>query len=352
MNSFISNFKAWFLCLALIICIELLYGVYAEPRYMERTNLLQYAFARPELPQRLYTWHKLDAFSSRQWDVVQVGDSSGLHGIDPRIVQRYLPGGVSYLNMSCCANQGYTGYYNILKFMLERTGAKIAVLHVTPYTLPSEATWGDDGAALWGNESIKVFGNDIGNELAFPGNLLRFPSLASRKSVTHDVFYLGDKFMRRDSPLASNENYLQFLSMYVATQGWIPANDVPGSIPSGECEIKTPEHFQWRKLNRQTVLESVLEAFAALARDHRAQLVVVFQPVGCVVGSGVGSASATAALSRFSNANPDVLVPFPLIETWDSEKFLVPAHIGNEWVPDASMRLGVALRDVYSNGNK
>lgn len=354
MSSFISSFKAWALALVVIGAVEAAYYAYAAPRHMDRTNLLQYGFAQSELPQRLFTWHKMRDLARHDWEIVQVGDSSGFHGIDPRLVEKYLPAGYDYVNMSCCANQGFRGYYNVLKYMLENVPTlKYAVLYFTPYTMPRVETWlDDDGAALWGDPNIKVFGGAIGDEVNPPWVWLRLPTLAARRDVTHEVFFLGGLLRSRDEALSDNENYLAFLHSFQETKGWMPANDHPVYISPEECRMEVPKYFDIWSLRETSILEEVLDAYAELAGRHGVKLAVVFQPSGCTLGSGDGSRAAREALARFAAAHPDVAVPFPLIESWDPEAFLVPAHVRNEWVPKTTERLGRALKDIIRRDHR
>jgi hypothetical protein len=93
-------------------------------------------FAHDETPQRAFVYDKIRAFAGWHPTIVQSGDSSGSYGIEPSVVMRHQPPGVTYLNMSCCANLGYNVYYNILDFMLTHNpSVRYAVLYITPYTM-------------------------------------------------------------------------------------------------------------------------------------------------------------------------------------------------------------------------
>lgn len=137
MNSYISHFKEWIVAAAILLVLEGTIYAVAAPDPFDRTNFLQFSFGRAEPAQRLFVFHKLRAFEHSSPTIVQAGDSSGFYGIEPSVVMRHLPQGVSYLNMSCCANLGFRGYYNILEFMAEHnTSVRYMVLHFTPYTMP------------------------------------------------------------------------------------------------------------------------------------------------------------------------------------------------------------------------
>jgi len=353
MNSFISHFKPWLLALALLIAIETIVYAVGRPSEFDRTSFLQFSFARDETPQRLFVYDKIKSFAYSNPTIVQSGDSSGFYGIEPAKVMKHLPAGMSYLNMSCCANLGFNGYYNLLKFMAERNKSiKYMVLHFTPYTMPRPEMWDSDGAALWGTPDIKVFGDAIYHEFMSPWRVLELPSLGYRRDVSDRVYYINGLLSRRDRPMLNNENYLEFLRIYKQTLGWMPETDHRVAVPPTECDIPTPTFFSARRLGYKSYLEEVLDSFADLAKRHDAKLVIVFQPVACVVGSGKLNADARAIIERFKQAHPEVAVPFPLIESWPADMFSVPAHIRREYTDRLGDRLGKAMAEIISADNR
>jgi hypothetical protein len=368
MSSSISRSKAWFLAAAIIVAYEAIIGVMAAPSLFERTNFLQHMFARAEPMQRLFVFHKLKAFEHSNPTVVQSGDSSGFYGIEPSVVMKHLPKDVSYLNMSCCANLGFNGYYNIFEFMARRNPSlRYMVLHITPYTMPRPETWNADGANLWGTPGLEVFGDAVYNEFVAPRQIMHPPSLAYRGRVTQVAYSLprllgyrlGQRspdpqvlpaggeapvdFLRADSPM-----YLEFLGTVTPARGWMPESDIRGGVYASECEIPTPDFLDFRTRLRKTYLEEVFDSFAALAKRHDAILVIVFQPVACVFGTGEPSAIARAVVAKFKRDHPDVEIPFPLIETWPAEIFSVPAHVRREYTDRIGDRLGNAMAEIVA----
>ena len=347
MNSFILHFKAWIVAAIAIVAIE--GGVYAarQPSRFDSTNFLQFSFLRDETPQRLFMYHKLASFAESEPTIVQSGDSSGFYGIEPEAIMHYLPEGVSYLNLSCCANLGFNGYYNVFRFMAERNKKlRYFVLHITPYTMPRPELWDNDGAALWGDTNIKVFGDAIYREFMSPQHYAYPPSLAFRRNVSDRVFYLNGLLGSLDRPLLQNENYLEFLRIYKSTRGWMPENDVRNGVYASECDIPESEFFDVRHLAWKTYTEGVLDAYAELAQKYQKTLIVVFQPVACVYGTGRGSAKTRQAIEHFKSEHPEVEVPFPLITTWSADLFSVPAHIVHEHTELLSERLGPVMADI------
>jgi hypothetical protein len=349
MSSFISPFKAWLAAGVILVAIEAAIQLVSPRSPFDRTNFLQFSFARDETPQRLFVYDKIKAFADSNPTIVQSGDSSGFYGIEPAEVTKSLPAGTSYINMSCCANLGFRGYYNLLDFMLARSPqARYAVLYITPYTMPRPETWDSDGAALWGANDIKVFGNAVYQNFISDWRIFNLPSLSFRREVTDRVFYLQGLLGNLDRPRLNNPNYLEFLRTFRQAGGWVPENDIPRGVYRIECDVPTPTFFSIRTMSQRTYLEEIFDAYAELAHRHHVTLVIAFQPVACIFGTGKGSAQARDAIARFQRANPDVEIPFPLIETWPSEMFSVPAHVRKQYTNKTGDRLGQALAEIMA----
>ena len=90
--------------------------VVRRPDDDERSNFLSLSYLRPEV-HRLIVDEKLRAFARSSPDIIQIGDSTGFYGVNSDIVTNHL-GGLRYLNLSCCANMGFDGYYAVAHFML------------------------------------------------------------------------------------------------------------------------------------------------------------------------------------------------------------------------------------------
>jgi len=350
MSSYISHFKGWIAAAVMLLAIESAVYIQIAPSPYDRTNFLQFSFAHDETPQRLFIYDKIKAFADSQPTIVQTGDSSGFYGIEPAVVIRHLPAGMTYLNMSCCANLGYNGYYNILDFMLiHNPSIRYAVLHITPYTMPRPELWNSDGAALWGAPDVKVFGGAVYEEYLSAWRIFHLPSLALRRQVTDFFYYLNGRFNDPDRPLLNNVNYLEFLRVFRQTRGWMQESDARLGVAATECDVPTPEFFSFRSMSYKTYLQEILEDYAALVRRHHAKLIVVFQPVACTLGSGAGSAKARATIEQFKRDNPDVSIPFPLIDTWPADMFSVPAHIRHEYTDLIGDRLGKAMAAIMAH---
>lgn len=350
MSLSISPFRSWLYALAALIALEALVFFSAPTHEFERTNFLELAFVKGDTPQRLFMYDKITALAEAPHEIVQSGDSSGFYGIEPSVVMDHLPSEVSYVNMSCCANMGFNGYFNMFKLAIERNPAmEYFVLHITPYTMPRSEMWDGDGAALWGPAGITVFGDALYEEFISPvRSLFRLPSLAYRRDVTRTLYYSEGLFVDRDPILSHNVNYLEFNGMFRETLGWAPERDIRYHVPAAECDVPTPTFFSLEHLSQRTYIEEVFSAFADLAAENDVQLVIVFQPVACVFGTGEPNREAREAIARFAEAHPEVEIPFPLIETWHSDMFSVPAHVRREHTDLIGNRLGSALAEIVS----
>src|SRR5438132_6706561 len=103
MRSFIFNFRAVLLALGVIAATEGVCALALRPGLVERTNV-----GLLDLFHNSVLFGKLGAFADSSPDIIQVGDSSGFHGVRPGVVMQDL-GVPKYVNLSCCANTGYRG---------------------------------------------------------------------------------------------------------------------------------------------------------------------------------------------------------------------------------------------------
>ena len=145
MNSFILPFRPWLLALAGLVAIELGYYAVARPPRIAWNSFLDLPFAQTDTFQRLVAHGKIVAFDKADPDIIQVGDSSGLHGVQPPIVMSHIPG-YNYLNLSVATNLGYSGYYNMAKLQLKRSpSARYLVLYASPLGgIPRKSLWDED----------------------------------------------------------------------------------------------------------------------------------------------------------------------------------------------------------------
>jgi hypothetical protein len=348
MSLSILPFRAWICAAVLFAAVEAAIWFAARPDWTDRTNFLEFSFAHDETPQRLFVLEKIKAFVNSNPTIVQSGDSSGFYGIDPRVVATHLSMNEKYVNMSCCANLGFRGYYNLLDLIARQNqSVRYLILHFTPYTMPRPEMWDTDGAALWGVPDVKVFGEAVYQEFLSPWRaILHVPSLAFRRQVTERAYYINGTFNRLDRPLLNNENYLEFLRLFRQTNGWMPETDVRQVLAATECEVPAPTFFDVGSMSTKTYLEDVLESYARLAQQHHAILVVVFQPVACTFGTGRGSEIARRVIDQFQQRHPEVEIPFPLVETWPADMFSVPAHVRREHTDKLGHRLGQALAEI------
>lgn len=184
-----------------------------------------------------------------------------------------------------------------------------------------------------------------------------------RRQVSSSLYYLRplvDYFRPSPTPAGgeppldylrvvshSDDPYLEFLRVFRETRGWMPENDPRGSgVYASECDIPVPKFFNIRTLSYKSYLEDVLDSYADLAKRHNATLVIVFQPVACVLATGGPSAEARIIVDRFKREHPDVEIPFPLIETWPVDLFSVPAHVRHEYTDLLGDRLGKAFAEI------
>lgn len=172
----------------MIVAAEFGYSAVAARSPVERSGYLNWNFNEPELFHKALIYAKLRNAAAAKPAIIQVGDSSGLHGIVPAIVEKYVPG-LRYENLSCCANTGFDGYYNIAQFMLRHAlSIKAVVLYITwnnialdPAQMGPEVVGGPDR---------------LRNAFGQFSSLTSPPTLAARENVLRSVYTLDRTLIR------------------------------------------------------------------------------------------------------------------------------------------------------------
>jgi len=115
---FISRFKVFFVAIAIILGIELLLATVVRGSAKYATNFYEFAYGKRESIQKHLIYEKLRVLVEKDADIISVGDSSGLYGVQPALVMERLDG-LRYLSMSTAGDAGYVGYeYMALKIIL------------------------------------------------------------------------------------------------------------------------------------------------------------------------------------------------------------------------------------------
>jgi hypothetical protein len=350
MNSFISSFKALVVAVAVIGIVEISIYAMARPNLVERSNYLDWNYDSSEYLHKLIVFNKLSLFSSSSPDIVQVGDSSGFYGIIPEIVSKFV-GGKKYVNLSCCANTGFDGYYDIAKFVLDRNSkAKTLVLYITPNHLPSiNLQRGDElvGGAARIHESF-----------VSPWASLSPPSQSLRPAITKVVYSLNG-YVRPMSPRYPGAPEARMSRSVKQNLGWWMEDDFRMTERAqqkyftslcGEENIYRPNlldriYYQQNRFGQHEFIpEGVFARFAELAAAHGATLVIAFHPHPCssmwpqdldVLRSMLRSVQA-------KHQNVSVL-PDSIFEHWPSNEFTSFDHLRVGYDVLASARLGRLL---------
>ena len=349
MNSFISSFRALLAALAIIVLVEGGYSVDNASSPVERSNYLNWNFNSDELFHKVVIYEKLQTAVRNKPDIIQVGDSSGFHGIVPRIVDQYL-GGLKYENLSCCANTGFDGYYSITDFMLRNTPEiKAVVLYISLNNPPRDPASVETGV-VGGADRIR---NAFGVLAPFTSP----PTLSAREDLVSAVYTLGNAVSHRGlMPLSTM--WPELIRFLQTERGWFPEHD-PHQVPERQADMLTalcgptgvrtvgghsPEDFT-RDIfgTRRSYAAVELRRLADLAARHNAKLVLMIQPYPCeLAGSLVPALQSdiAAVMADYSN----VIVPDrALYERWPGPWFVSADHLKIGHEDAASRRVGRAV---------
>jgi hypothetical protein len=348
--------------LLLVAAIEIAVLLFAQPHRADRTNFLHLDFANGEVLQRAIVYLKMRNLATVPTDVLQVGDSSGMHGVVPAVMQASL-GGARYLNMNVATTLGYIGYYTIAKYVLENQKTPGTIKYLVLYTnaIGAIPRW-----TLWDDK--KLIGFDLQREFDDTFHrVFQLPSLGVRQPVTRTIYYLNGTLMQPDAPITDNEGFDFFNQIHRLSRGWVRETDVPGDVPADIfrnlrrgpadlgrplVEVKVESFVDWRRLRRVTYMEHVYGRFAELAEKHGAKLIVVFNPVPEAakslytgdreVGVLLEHDQITAELRRLRDLFPGVRFETEFTY-WPDERFSVFSHVATPFAEQNTERLAKRL---------
>jgi hypothetical protein len=343
-SSFISAFRPILVALGVIACLEAAVAVFRHPDDVERSNFLIFSYLRPEIGQRLFIYEKLRKFGRSSPDVIQIGDSSGFYGVNPRLVARYL-GGLDYVNLNCCAVMGFDGYYAVAHFMLRHNPSiKAIVLYMSPLNFLD-------------SQSDDSFADPLQSSFDSLKSYVMPPSLALRRDVTESAYTLGGlgRTSANDNP--EIERRLRFIRDH---NGWFPEDDIRLSGKALDRywhDFCGPDlHFVRNDAQvyyshgllarRESQLFVKVAHLADLAAGYGAKLILIMHPLPCAFGGTAFDARARD-LARLRSQYPNLVVaPADAFFRLPTEMFSSVAHlrIGNE-IPN-SRRVGLAVADA------
>jgi hypothetical protein len=350
MSSYISSFRALLAAMAIVGIVEVAYSAIDPSSPVERSNYVNWNFNSTELFHKVLIHEKLLNAVRDRPNVIQIGDSSGFHGIVPTIVDQYL-GGLKYENLSCCANTGFDGYYAIADFMLRNTPSiKAVVLYISLNNTPR------DPATV----QTTVVGGEDRVRNAF-GPLAPFtspPTLSARPNVVRSVYTLGQTLPQSGLQPFGHiwPELIQFLQ---TNRGWWPEHDlhqVPEKQskmlkelcgPTGDRHIDghTERDYTRDILGiRRSHTEIELRRLADVTARHDAKLILLVQPYPCQAMIGSFIPALQADISAVFADYPNVVVPDPaLFEHWPGQWFTSADHLRTGHEDAVSRRAGHSI---------
>jgi hypothetical protein len=347
MSSYISSFRALLAALAIIAVIEVGYSAVDTSSPAERSSYPNLNFNSLELFHKALIYEKLRNAVVAAPDIIQIGDSSGLHAIVPRIVDRYLSG-FKYENLSCCANTGFDGYYTMAEFMLRNTTSiKAVVLYTSLAAPPSDAAQFD---VVGGEDRIR-------NAFGWPAPFISPATMSARAKILRPVYTLGGT-LEQPGLLSADVVWPEVIPFVRATRGWWPEHDAHRTAEKQKqmvdamCEAPSvrgwPDisaHYTRDVFNfRQSHTQVELRRLADLTARHHAKLIVLFQPFLCSSIAGDYISARRADIAALVTDYANVVVPDrTLFEPWPGQWFTSNDHLRTGHEDAASRRVGRAI---------
>lgn len=312
MISFISRFRVFVVAGLLIASTELGLALYGQGSQVYKDNFLELAFYKAVSPQKFVIMKKIQDLAQQDAEYVSIGDSTGLFGLQPSIIDQYL-NGKKYINFSTAADAGYEGYRYLGEYYLKRhKKGKTLLVTLSPFILPADYA---------GRPMARSIRDNYINHWRH----ILLPSFAWRLKLTNLLFYNHTK----DEPYAYHEGHTTSYPPLSVWDGQIRQNrgwlDFPVRLlmRREDCSFRKKNDTYDKSFNKE------LNKFIPLGEKHDARLVILFSPVSCV-DAGHHSDYLQIQLDRFAFKNRDVFIPFGLLTTWSLENFGDNIHLKPE----------------------
>ena len=355
----LKNLKPLWLAILFIAVVEfiifLIVGKEKINSSIIENTLFDNQFKKSDVPQKYLIKYKYELFSGDKSEFIQVGDSSGLYGVRPNIINNYL-NGMKYTNTNCCADIGWKGYAITANYFLKNNkNAKFLVLYFSPYVLPSPLNQENELT----NDIKGIYNDNLNSDFFRIFNYL--PSQAIRKSVLKKVF-LEEKNKSSSknefSRVLNDMGLLDYFEKYTGYKpsnllealkfhkGWMPL-DRKKEVISGSCGVGIADRYFGKY--KMGSLTKGIEMMNNVATKHSVDLIVIFNPVACKESEQIKP--IIEELMQFKNKYPNIVFPNDFITTIDKKNFADNEHLNPQASIQNSQDIGEKIRYQILNNN-
>lgn len=285
------------------------------------------AYRMPVRMERIISAIKLHSIMPLPGSIIQVGDSSGMVGVQPRIVNAYLPADLRLLNLSMQVPAQFVGHESTAEVALRaHPDAKYLLLMVSPFHIGRD----DEG-----------FGEDIEhNYVQFPW-ASALPSLRARALVTNAVYYgrgAGGSLWLDGTSIGAGADPL------LSKEPSAMSEDFKGTL--GWTEVSHRDTFVRAPCRLPGYIDGLvtarLQRLYEVAKRYRAALILVLGPMRCAPDETTDKLEST--VRWFQSTHPDMVIPLPIFDAIAPSDLGDAVHLTSEASRRYSERLGAALR--------
>ncbi|MBN8828217.1 MAG: hypothetical protein J0H68_05875 [Sphingobacteriia bacterium] len=334
MVSFILYFKHYVYAIIIVLIIESSLTFIPLPEINWRGDLIDTSFRAPPILQKFITEGKRNIFLGKDYDIIQIGDSSGFFGVQPKIINEYLSG-KKYLSTNCCADLGWQGYSYVAEdYLSQNPKAKHLILYFSPYSLPMVYKQGFSEEYKKSYLSIGEFLNN------------KMPSFSLRVPVTNLLFYHKWSFDFYKDPSSGWLNippFKEWLMKFKESDGWAPFPLPNTDVPIGKCDKQLTEGL-FDSNGRPTLYDNLVP-IKNVADKFNVKLLVITNPVACEQSDEIKP--FIDELNKFKNHYPDVIFYEPFITTVPKENMGDRWHLTSKASINNSHRIGKFLKKYF-----
>lgn len=319
-----------------------------ELHQVYRYNVQEMIYMKPEPMVKLILSYRAIALRNIKTDFLQIGDCSGMHGVKPLTLEKFLSN-KKYLNASLTADVKFGGYLAFGDYQLrQHPEAKYLVFYLSSHGLPSSL---DRKIKKGVEEEVEKIYNSRW-EIFW-----RLPSLLYRKKVIDTTYYhneMEDNYsresMRRIKEKFDIDPSHDFIDFIAYSKGWIPkldsGNMMDASVPKeNSCMSEFADSIADAKKGSLQLYKNLVKIHD-LASKYKVRMILLFAPVSCIDDGGLSP--ITNEIARFAKEYPDAIIPAPFINHRSASDFVTKYHLSPEAAEENSVMLGKLLSQIIN----
>ena len=359
-KNYIIKLKPVIISLIIITVIELLIFIFLfQEKTIKKTNYhrgISYKFMQAESQDVEITIKKLNILGKEQFDILIIGDSTGLNNLNPLIFNNTIPN-TKTINLATIYSVGWNGFKKILLYNLRyNKKLKFVVLSITPHTLTNQ---------IQNYKNYEYINNKIEDNYFSNWRLINsLPSLTYKFDIISftyqkifnfdhtDYDFLAKFYFNNIKNNYKNTEYnfdlKEFFYKYIYDNlGWLPLNLIKKENNFGKILCHKIKRVKDASFNEKIPNLTDIQEINKIVKKNNLKLSVIINPSPCVIKNielGINN-----KFQEFKFNNQDIFIPFELYYNMPNFEFVDEVHLIEDSANIFSNKVANVLKKNFFN---